>query len=167
MSLFPKPWGNYLIDGIVETTPPDMVSLWPQTIGWQLVFIAIIGLIGKKVYDQYMQYKRNAYRRDAIKLLNQLTENADNDHLLKKLPALLRTTALYAFDRQQVSNLTASKWEHWLDKQCPESQFSTEYRGILQQLAFAPGIEMNASQRRQFIAHTLHWVTHHRREDNA
>ena len=36
---FEKPWGNYLLEGIVETIAPQNISFWPQTLAWQFIFI--------------------------------------------------------------------------------------------------------------------------------
>ncbi|PKH87304.1 DUF4381 domain-containing protein [Colwellia sp. Bg11-28] len=95
---FEKPWGNYLLEAIVETKAPDMISFWPQTIAWQLLFILLIMLIIKKVYLSWKNYQANAYRREALVWLAQCSLSNEED--IRQLPALLRKTAMLANNRQ-------------------------------------------------------------------
>lgn len=95
---FEKPWGNYLLEAIVETKAPDMISFWPQTIAWQLLFIFFIMLILKKVYQSWKNYQANAYRREALVWLAQCSLSNEED--IRQLPALLRKTAILANNRQ-------------------------------------------------------------------
>ena len=120
---FERPWGNYLLEKIVENQAPDAISWLPQTVGWKILAIIIIFYFLKKSYQGYRNYQRNAYRRDAIKWLEQCQQSDELENF-KQFPALIRQTALFAFSRTEVSQLSGSQWEQWLDKQCEQSNFT-------------------------------------------
>lgn len=167
MRLFPAPWGNYLLEGFVETTPPDMVSLIPSTLGWQIVYLLLAIFACKKLYGKYIEYKRNAYRRNALKVLNGFKAKDLPLDVQRKLPALLRTTALFAYNREEISQITGKEWEIWLDQQCESCLFSTTFSGMLHALSFAPTINFTQQQTQGLIEQMIIWVESHRRVDHA
>lgn len=147
---FEKPWGNYLLEAIVETKAPDMISFWPQTIAWQLLFIFLIMLIIKNVYQSWKNYQANAYRREALVWLAQCSLANEED--VRQLPALIRKTAILANNRQlkesiaspnynninndensnnyfaikcrqDITELRGTAWVKWLDKHCNQCHF--------------------------------------------
>jgi len=112
---FEKPWGNYLLEAIVETKAPDMISFWPQTIAWQLLFIFLIMLILKKVYLSWKNYQANAYRREALVWLAQCSLSNEQD--IRQLPALVRKTAILANNRQlKESNYSSNNKNNGVNK---------------------------------------------------
>ena len=148
---FEKPWGNYLLEAIVETKAPDAISFWPETIAWQLLFILLIMLIIKKAYQSWKNYQANAYRREALAWLAQ--SSLSNVEDIRQLPALLRKTAILASNRQlkessfftrdkshdksysmntkdeaiklrqDITALRGQPWTEWLDLHCSKSHF--------------------------------------------
>ena len=173
---FEKPWGNYLLEAIVETKAPDTVSFWPQTIAWQLLFILLILLIIKKSYHSWKDYQANAYRREALIWLAQCSLSNEED--IRQLPALLRKTAILASQklinksstmtdniniktyalkcRQEVTALSGKNWVEWLDKYCDKCDFtekksrspsnSFHCEQLLTQLAYAPKVDITDNQ---------------------
>ncbi|WP_114327348.1 DUF4381 domain-containing protein [Candidatus Colwellia aromaticivorans] len=167
---FDKPWGNYLLEKIVETQTPEFISWFPQTIGWKILAVFILFFIsykGYKIYKIYKIYQSNAYRREALSWLAHC-QKTDDINLYKQLPALLRKTALSAFKRSEVSQLTGSCWEHWLDQQCQKTSFVSSCPTLLHQLAFKP-INANTLTKKQnqiLITQVTLWVKYHRRLDD-
>ena len=173
---FEKPWGNYLLEAIVETKAPDTVDFWPETIAWQLILVLLIILIIKKSYQSWKHYQANAYRREAITWLSQCSLSNEED--IRQLPALLRKTAMLANQRfineisllngnvnskgnvinhrQQITNLTGQVWVEWLDKNCSKSNFNEKKSQatanpyscakLLAQLAYVQKIDINNNQ---------------------
>lgn len=166
---FQKPWGNYLLDAIVETKAPDTISFWPQTIAWQLIFALLIMVFIKKSFQAWRNYQKNAYRREALSWLAQCSLANDKD--IRQLPALLRKTALLAIVRQvkdsdtlenkalaikiqqEVTELRGETWVKWLDQHCSKSCFYNEKitdntiiyscEQLLSQLAYMPKMDLN------------------------
>ena len=160
---FDKPWGNYLLDNLVETQVPQSISWLPQTLGWKILTILSIVLLIQKIYSTYQNYQSNAYRREALRWIEQYQKTADTD-FYKQLSSLLKKTALYAYKRKEVSQLTGSKWEHWLDQQCQQTSFVTSCPDVLHQLAYMPisPLCLQTERYRDLLEQITLWIKHHR-----
>lgn len=183
---FEKPWGNYLLDKIVETTSPDSISFFPQTIAWKIIAIILITLIIKKVYQSWKTYQSNAYRREALAWLAQCS--LKNEKHIRQLPALLRKTALLANQmsinenstsarerHQEITQLSGPSWAAWLDKQCAKNEFSSEKQTstypnlsnecLLAQLPYARELDVNNSEfnnaLKQLCQQISVWIQYH------
>lgn len=168
MKPFPEPWGNYLLNGLVETEAPSGISWWPETLGWKILFIIFIAYITRKTYLIWQEYKRNAYRRDALLWLQQLPayDATSPTTLYRQLPALLRKTALSAFDRTVVNQLSKQSWEAWLDQQCEQSHFVDNCSALLHRLAYDPQCEVNQEQMKRLVSEIRIWIKYHRRQND-
>ena len=164
MSAFPAPWGNYLLQGLVETNTPQSVSLWPQTIGWQLIALVLFGYSIRKSYLAWRTYKRNAYRREALAWINRLPDytSIGEQPIFRQLPSLLRKTALQGFERQEVSPLSAESWESWLDEKCDKTSFSRECANHLHVLAYTRQPQLEPLQMKVLLNQMTLWITFHK-----
>jgi hypothetical protein len=183
---FEKPWGNYLLEAIVETSAPHGISFWPQTIAWKIIFILLIIFAIKKSYQTWRTYQANAYRREALAWLAQCSLKSEED--IRQLPALLRKTALLANDvslknegdtegftealarRQEITQLTGKSWAIWLDKHCSNSQFTkvlttSPCDDLLAQLAYIPVLNINNNEfdtaLKQLSQQIALWIKYH------
>jgi hypothetical protein len=166
---FEKPWGNYLLEAIVETKAPDSISFWPQTIAWQIVIFIAIMLLIKKCYQIRKNYLANAYRREALLWLENCSLTNEKD--IRQLPALLKKTALLAIARQinesetiqlkalalqtqrEMTGLRSEAWIKWLDLHCSKTHFKHEsilaenkthtFEDLLDQLAYMRNINFD------------------------
>jgi hypothetical protein len=194
---FEKPWGNYLLEAIVETKAPETISFWPQTLAWQLLFILLILLIIKKSYQSWKTYQANAYRREGLAWLSQCSLSNVDD--IRQLPALLRKTALLANEvndhngrnakgdsavnkrRQDIIRLTGQTWATWLDNHCSKSQFCNIEKhqnsstfscsNLLAQLAYIPQLDLNDSEFnsaiKQLCQQITLWIQYHQLNDES
>lgn len=164
MSLFPRPWGNYLLEDFIETQAPEPISWIPQTIGWHVVLLFILYFVTKKVVREYLKYKRNAYRREAMSWLSSLAAKPSSNQLAQmgQLPALLRKTAIIASGREEVASLTGKEWENWLDKRCTKTSFANDCKGLINKLAYTDGSEVSKTDTEKLQKHIGLWVKHHR-----
>lgn len=168
MSEFAATWGNYLVEELVPTMAPEVVSAWPQTLGWQIVSAIILFFILRKLYLAWRAYQRDAYRREALAWLDNLPEftNLQEQNEYRQLPVLLRNTALQAFGRPVVSALSNEHWERWLDQQCDKTSFSNQCATQLQRLAYAPEPKFDSQQLELLLKQVRLWVQYHRRLDD-
>lgn len=160
---FAKPWGNYLLENLIENQAPAEISWLPQTLGWQLLAIVLVLFTLNKSYQAYQRYQHNTYRREALKWLEQCQQSHELN-LYKQLPALLRKTALYAFTRTDISQLSGKSWEAWLDQQCQQTNFTNVCPNMLHQLAYMPtnAITFNAEHYQELLMQITLWIKHHR-----
>ncbi|WP_019027408.1 DUF4381 domain-containing protein [Colwellia piezophila] len=188
---FEKPWGNYLLEAIVETKAPETISFLPQTIAWQLIFTVLIIIILRKCHQKWQNYQANAYRREALFWLSQCSLSKEED--IRQLPALLRKTAILASNRhikesdsvksktlalkvqQEVIELRGQAWAKWLDQNCSKCHFhektvepsSTTHcsEKLLSQLSYMATIDLNDAHVNKSLIQ-LHqqiecWIKHH------
>lgn len=182
---FEKPWGNYLLDKIVETTAPETISYFPQTIGWQLAFILLMIFIINKTYLSWKVYQSNAYRREALAWLAQCSLASEED--VRQLPALLRKTALLAsqvisdnnspinaraetLSRPRITQLSGKSWVTWLDDNCTKTTFCHQAlthspEKLLTQLAYIPKIDFLDDTFKEDLSHLCQqielWIKYH------
>ena len=182
---FEKPWGNYLLEKIVETPAPETVSLWPETIAWQFLFIALFVFVVNKAYRIWKTYQVNIYRRQAIAWLKQCSLSNEED--IRQLPTLLRKTALLAnkvtkqsehkkardtaIERHHdISQLSGESWAKWLDSHCDKSSFSNKNGNyhpakLLTELAYAPTLNLGDSKFTEALTMLCqqidYWIIHH------
>ena len=130
---------------------------------WRVFFVLLVIVI-LKIYRAIKLYQYNIYRREALHWLNNLpTYNADApDDIFRQLPSLLRKVALYAYQREDISLLTHSVWESWLDEQCSQTHFSDENTQKLYQLAYAPNYQIDNQQMTLLLSDIITWVNNHR-----
>lgn len=165
---FDKPWGNFALKKFIETQAPEPISWLPQTLGWKIILLVFVLLLLKKSMQAYKRYQRNAYRREALNWLQQLKQISytNNKKQYRQLPALLRKTALYTFKRSDITTLSGSSWEQWLDKQCPKTNFHQQCPNMLHQLAFAPSINISDTQIAVLMEQIGLWIKFHRGQDD-
>lgn len=189
MALFEKPWGNYLLDGLVESIPPTTTSWLPQTIAWQVIAFSLVVFSFIKLVKAIQRYIHNAYRREGlaclaeVKLLtnqyrqeNTLNSKLDLQQKLlkshKQLPVLLKKIAILSFSRTEINQYSAKEWELWLAKQCNKSNFTQHCPDFIYQLSYWPNskfVDDNGilsedflNNINQLITEMSLWIKHHR-----
>lgn len=98
-----------LYDRLVMPDAPTPVSLWPQTVGWIWLALALVVIVGAVTWKYRSWRRATAYRRAALAEL----DGAGDDPAAIAL--ILRRTALTAFPREQVAGLHGSEWLLFLD----------------------------------------------------
>lgn len=164
MIRFPEPWGNYLLKNLAETTAPNAINWWPQTIAWQVLFVAMLVYIGFNVYRAIKKYQNNAYRREALAWLKKLPPYQINepDTIYRQLPSLLRKVALSGYKRDEVCLLSNKSWLQWLDQQCEKTSFTKIPIFTLNQLAYVPAYDIDANTMDNLVTEITLWIKYHR-----
>ena len=113
---------------------PEPVQFSFDTPGW-FVLAGMIVLAGMLlIFRQICQYRRNAYRREALEAIdtitNDLRQRPDHPHI-NDIMVVLRWTALNAFGRTQVAPLFGEQWLRFLDSKARNSAFITHRDLIL------------------------------------
>ncbi len=91
---------------------PDPVRYSFNTPGWHTVLILLLIVILLIAFFQYRKYRKNAYRREALRKLEQI-ENSGNP-LVYSINLLLKTMAIRLFGRSIVAALHGSDWFSFL-----------------------------------------------------
>jgi len=161
---FDKPWGNYLLEGFVETPVPESISWLPQTLGWKILLSILVAFVALKIFRLYKNYVKNAYRREAIKWLSKHNANLIHDNLAD-IAVLIRKVALHAYPRVEISRLSGNDWDKWLDKECSLTSFSQNCPSYLHNISYQNNLSLSEQQITQLIGQVTLWVKHHRGND--
>ena len=152
-------FGNYLIHGIDEISLPEPVSLWPSTIGWKLLALALAAYAILKMVQSARRWWRNRYRREALRRLSLLASDAQ----LAALPVLLKATALQAYPREQVAALSGDAWLEFMDTHCVAAPFEGDIGKNLLDIAYRPKsqLRLSESQVNALMGASRIWIEHH------
>jgi hypothetical protein len=99
-----KPGALAKLHDFYQPPPP---SWTPQTVGWYVVFALLFVLAIWAAWRILASWRRNRYRREALRELEHTEVSA--------IPVLLKRTALAAWPREQVASLSGEPWLQFLE----------------------------------------------------
>lgn len=106
-----------------DITTPAPVSWLPQTWGWAALAIAFGLALLIWLIRALRRYRRNAYRREALRLLDVAAEDIRNSPIseagLQEVAELLKRTALSAWPREKVASLSGPDFARFLTQSAP------------------------------------------------
>jgi cbb3-type cytochrome oxidase subunit 3 len=130
------------LEKLHDIVVPAPVSWAPQAPGWYVVFGLVLLGVGWWIYRRLRRFRKNRYRRLALKELTvierQLQQPERRAKALAEIPALLKWTALEAFPRSEVAALTGEQWLAFLDRNLGGKDFKEGPGRFLSELAYAP-----------------------------
>ena len=167
---FASSFGNYILHGFEEVHLPQAISWWPQTLAWQLLGLLGLLLLSYWIYRQAKKRWRNRYRRQALKQLSVLEHSAGQwQQVVCQLPFLLKATALQAYPRSDVAQLSGQPWLRFLDSQYGGRSFSGEVGQQLLVVAYQPQDLwcLTQAQAQQLLSMARCWIGEHRSAPRA
>ncbi|MCI1001980.1 MULTISPECIES: DUF4381 domain-containing protein [Ochrobactrum] len=117
---------------------PPSVSWLPQTWGWALVAVLLLLGLAILLFRWVKRYRRNAYRREALQIL----ENISNTAPATEIAELLKRTALSAFPRADVAALSGGQWVAFLESHSP-APLGTNLKAFLKGREYEPDQQAN------------------------
>lgn len=143
---------------------PPAVSYFPQTWGWLLLVLGLLGLGLFFACRSAWRWWRERYRRAALAELALLESALATDRdALRQLPALLKRTALSMPGQPAVASLGGADWQAFLQR-CSASALPSDLARQLGELAYAPPAQLQAlpdAQVRQLLAVCRQWLEQH------
>ena len=149
---------------------PEAISVWPPALGWWLVCALLLLTLALGLYYGLKSYRKQAYRRAALKALVQLEQGymqpgyslLKDRSLESSLVHLLKRTALSAYPRSDVARLIGDEWLCFMDDKAGMNVFNTELGRRLQDNRFAPQPEMlDTVTANQLLQITKEWIKKH------
>ncbi len=144
------------LERLHDIVVPTAVPFWPPAPGWYVLLAALacLGAIG--IYQFWSHWKANAYRRAALRELNQATSASAIAEILKR-------SALAIAPRAAIAALTESQWPQWLSSRAeepmPEQVAEQLSRAIYQKSASVE--ELSALR-----SYAAYWIRSHRRSNH-
>ena len=148
-----------------DIVPGPPVPWWPPAPGWYVVSAVIAVALVWIGWRMFRRWKASAYRREALKELKELAgQLPDNQDAARKLPELLKRTALSTWPREQVAGLSGRAWLEFLDKTGNTSDFTEGAGKLLPNLAYAGRERLRAIPRERtenLIRVVERWIKTH------
>ena len=156
----PEVFGNYALRDWVEVVSPDGIDWWPQTAAWGWLTAIVLVFLGRIVWRRTLHWYRNRYRREALVRLSHLKQLEDSTQFLVQLNKLLKLTALVAYSRAQVAQLTGNAWLDFLNSECEQPLFDDT---LSQLLASGPysATALDPQKRDQLLTASRAWIQAH------
>ncbi|MBO1113852.1 DUF4381 domain-containing protein [Bordetella petrii] len=156
------------LDQLRELPLPAAVPYWPQTWGWAVVGVLLLAGAMWAALSYRRRYRRNRYRRQALRELAHLAGAAQTDPLAARaLPGLLKRAALAAQpdgQRTRVAALNGRAWLAYLNRAGSSPAFPAGSAKVLATLAYAPDAAVRALDPGilgQLIAASRDWLERH------
>ena len=169
--LFDSNFGNSKLTGIQEITLPESISYFPHTIGWKILLVVIVIVALVLGYNRYRHWQANRYRTFALDRLAEIEREVrvpeTRLRALSDLPVLVKQTALQAFPRDEIAQLSGDRWLEFLDRSGNTRDFSQGEGQLLPQLAYQSSSALtNLSEQRisNLIISIRQWIKNH--QDN-
>lgn len=153
---FGEGFGGERMWGLKELPFPDAIPFTPETVGWAVVGVVLLLLVGWLAWSAWRRWQANGYRRDALRSLASLS-SADG----AQVPFVLRRTALTVADRATVASLRGSEWLDWLNGSAGRVLFEPRDADLLDQLAYGRQ-PIGESDWRRLLHASRSWVQAHR-----
>lgn len=156
------------LEKLHEIVLPMPVTWMPRTAGWYVILGLVLVAAAWWCSIRVRRYMGNRYRRLALEGLSaierDLARPGKRARALAEIPALLKRTALSAFPRAEVAELSGEGWLVFLDRTMGAKGFTEGEGRVLSELAYAPSSRLERLPD-QTIAGLLHlarrWIENH------
>ncbi|HXT81146.1 MAG TPA: DUF4381 domain-containing protein, partial [Acetobacteraceae bacterium] len=138
---------------------PAPIAWWPLQFGWWVVAACLLAIVLLLLADGVRRYRRNAYRRAALRSLRELAA-APPEMLASQVAEILKRAALAAYPRESVAGLTGTAWSEFLAR---TGGLAVETSAVLGRAAVNPSHPLNASQAGAVLAGAQAWIRRHKR----
>ena len=140
---------------------PDSVSWWPPAIGWWLVLVLSLLLIGVLIYSvrQFMKPRLKKRAKAAIDaVISDYRVHGDALQFLQALSIILRRVGISYLDRNEVSGIHGVAWYHRLN-QLTDKPLSDDSIDLLSEAPYRSVLDGKTDQVTGLIEQLQGWVS--------
>ena len=123
--------GQNPLDALAPNILPSPIGDWPPAIGWWVVAITALIILGLILLRLLLWYRKQAYRRQGRKQLQaiyeQFQQHNDRQRFLRESNYLLKAVALQAFPRKATASLSGLEWQRFLNKTLDKTGLSKTF----------------------------------------
>ena len=141
---------------------PDPIKFSFDAPGWYFLAIVLFLFFLFGFFNWVKQYRNNAYRRQAIKKLDQLIRNTNEIGLSQQVTevlTVLKLVAVQTYGRKEVANLHGKPWFSFLDSKVKSHSFS-EFEPIISKSVYQC-IPMGVDELTAFKNLSKIWIRKH------
>ena len=141
---------------------PDAVRFSFETPGWYLVAGLLVLFVVLLFFTWLKRYRKNAYRREALKTITRIEQNSQNQNEANQLNdiwVLLKLVAMETFGRQQVAQLYGDDWLEFLESKGKNTPFTHYKQHIINSLYDT--ISVDPKETKALIELSKQWISTH------
>lgn len=140
---------------------PEPVPFTFNTPAWYVLGILLLILSIYVFFLQLKKYKKNRYRRDALKALGALNLSYSNDFniILNEIRIVLKQLAIHRYGRLTVASLYGQDWLEFLESKGKGTPFK-KYNILIKQDAFL-GSEKEKQNVIDLVEVSKNWIKTH------
>ena len=141
---------------------PDPIGYSFNTPGWTMVFALLI-LTGIVIaIFQYRKYKKNAYRREAVKQIEALFQEK-KENLVFEINTVLKIMAIHLFGRKTVAALYGNEWFKFLQSKLKKQPILIEKKmDEYTQALYNKDYQLNEKTKNELVEFAILWIKNHR-----
>ena len=155
------------LQNLNDIVMPATTGWWPLASGWYVLAVLVLICLSWFAIKSVIEWKANRYRRSALTELEVLSEGIQNppgrSSSLRKIPALLKRTALAAFPRNEVAMLTGEDWFRFLNSTIKKQSFTENTFNTLNHISYTTGDldNINGEAANALVDACRRWLKHH------
>lgn len=139
---------------------PDSIPMWPPVWWTWLVLAALLLAIGLVIAYRYRHYQKQAYRREALTVINDVTEELQDKDCILLCHEIIRR-CLLSEGQTELAALPSNALLEKLDLSMPaKHQFSSLGDDFVNG-PYRQNIKLAPEQRRTMIKATRYWIRKH------
>lgn len=141
---------------------PAPVGFHFETIGWPILFSILGVLVIVILLKVGLNYYQNAYRRQAIHLINTIENRFQSEQevaCINDMMVVLKQVSLTTYSRNEVADLAGTAWLEFLESKAKGASF-LKYDKVLSQALYQDKIEQ-PEEVKQLFSSSKKWINHH------
>ena len=141
---------------------PAPVEFTFETPGWYVVFTVLVLLTGFAFWKWLQFYRKNAYRRAALKNLETIKiqyAKTNDSQCVNDVAVLLKLVAIHAYGREKVAPLYEESWLTFLESKSKNANFK-KYQDTFNEVIYL-NKEAPAQAVNELILETKKWISAH------
>jgi len=141
---------------------PAPVGFHFETMGWPILFSTLGILIIVTLLKVGIKYYKNAYRRQAIQLINTIEnrfQTKQEASCINDMMVVLKQVSLTTYARNEVADLSGVAWLEFLESKSKGTSF-LKYDKVLSQALYQNKIEQ-PEEVKQLFTSSKKWINHH------
>ena len=160
-------FGNLALKNFQEFSDPEYFHWFPLAPGWYFVLALVAAYLAWLGHRTFRRYQQNAYRREAMRLLDSIIADHDLGQLdareyLQRLRQLLKSTALKVYPRTDVAGLTGSAWLGFLNDSADNPLFDVLAGDLLDSSVYRKDYQPDRALLESFSSAVAIWLSLHR-----
>ena len=155
------------LQNLNDIVMPATTGWWPLASGWYLLAGLVLIFLSWFAYKSVRDWKANRYRRSALCELDLLSQGMQNpahrSSSLRRIPVLLKRTALAVYPRSKVAILTGEDWFRFLNSTVKKPSFTEKTFNTLNRISYTTGDlnDIDGEAANALVDACRKWLKHH------